>query len=127
MAQESLLRSVPENVAKPTDTPAETSLVNPVNSVDPYRANRELERWLFRGVNRESMPRPDQGGTSDTYEGLPTTPQLSADWKDRTTHVGTIVYDIERDKAGKIINISQRFEPIKAAQEDQTQESNHGK
>lgn len=50
-----------------------------MSNVDPYRANRELERWLRNGVP-EDQYRP---------RGLP------ADWMDRATVIGTITYNME--------------------------------
>lgn len=82
----------------------------PKEPVDPYRANRELERWLHNGINMDSMPRPDQRGASDTYERLPTAPSLPADWEDRAELIGTIIYTYVRNEEGKIIDITQRFE-----------------
>ncbi|MBI5045317.1 MAG: hypothetical protein HZC02_05330 [Candidatus Levybacteria bacterium] len=75
-----------------TDDVNPTADVAPTHStVDPYRANRELERWLFGGVNIDDQPRPDQHGTSDTYEGLYEAPQSSVSTKGE--HFMTIVYN----------------------------------
>lgn len=53
-----------------------------MSDIDPFRANRELERWLFNGaVEIQFRPR-----------GLP------ADWKDRATRIGTIIYDFENEE-----------------------------
>lgn len=45
-------------------------------------------------------PRPDQHGTSDTYERLPVSPGLRSDWLGRAEHIMTITYNLE---AGTVV------------------------
>jgi len=75
----------------------------PKKRVDPYAATRELERWLNRGMSMDSIPRPDQRGTSDTYERLPTSPSLPANWEDNAEVVFSIIEVPIFDKDGNEI------------------------
>ena len=50
--------------------------------VDPYRANREVERWLFGGQNID-----------DVIHGDVTPPAPRSDWREGAEVVGTIIYN----------------------------------
>lgn len=64
------LSECPQEAVSPTRSP-----------VDPYRAERELERWLYYG----------EGGTHPLRGDLP------SDWQNRATLVGTMVYNFEKE------------------------------
>ncbi len=89
------------NPTPPEATPA-------TRKINPYRAYRELERWLYGGVNVGDQPRPDQHGTSDTYERLYEPPYPAIE-EGEGELLWTIVYTEERDEQGNVINVKEEY------------------
>ena len=54
----------------------------PRKEVDPYRATRELERWLFSGQSVDAV-----------IHGDVTPPPVRGNWRETAEVVGTIVYN----------------------------------
>ncbi|MEK7605061.1 MAG: hypothetical protein AAB478_00905 [Patescibacteria group bacterium] len=94
----------PEDIAPTEDTTTGTA-----DGPDVYAANRELERWLYGGVNQDNDDR------------LPTTPGLRPDWRDDAHYVGRVIYAEERDEAGKVVGITETWKyPDRSQREEQT-------
>src|SRR4051812_49291095 len=100
MSQGELPSNAPEEITEAVDetipdiaaaTPAETTEIPPTKPLDFYALNRQFERDFLMGRSIDE-PRPDQRGTSDTYERLPSDSPLPAGWNKRGHHFMTIVY-----------------------------------
>lgn len=60
----------------------QTETAAPRPEVDPYRATRELERWLFSGQSVDAV-----------IHGDVTPPPVRSNWRETAEVVGTIVYN----------------------------------
>lgn len=83
--------------------------------VDPYRANRELERWLFHGGDQREMSEASNGQ------------RLPSNWNDRASVAFIINYVMTRDENGKIANIEVTYDrPGEATGDIQSSDSVEG-